>query len=204
MHDVDAVALLADPVRRELYEYVAEAAHEVGRAEAADALGIARTLAAFHLDKLADAGLLEVERRRLTGRSGPGAGRPAKVYRVASRERLASAPPRDYRGLAMLLAEAVEAAGAEEVLKSAARRVPADPRDPAEVLAERGYRPYRDGEAVRSRNCPFQSLSEEFPVLVCAMNHALIEALLGGEGARVRLDPRPGECCVVVEDSKNK
>ena len=196
------MAVLADPVRRDLYEYVADAGHEVGRAEAADALGVARTLAAFHLDKLVDAGLLEVAHRRLTGRSGPGAGRPAKVYRMAVREHLASVPPRDYRGLAMLLAEAVEAVGAEEALKAAAQRVPADPREPAEVLAERGYRPYRDGGVIRSRNCPFRALSEEFPVLVCAMNHALIGALLGG-GARVRLDPRPGECCVVVEKSKN-
>lgn len=199
---MDVVAVLADPVRRELYEYVAGAGHEVGRAEAADALGIARTLAAFHLDKLVDAGLLEVAHRRLTGRSGPGAGRPAKVYRVAVREHLASVPPRDYRGLAMLLAEAVEAAGAEEALVAAARRVPADPREPVELLAERGYRPYRDGTVIRSRNCPFHALSEQFPVLVCAMNHALIGALIGG-GARVRLDPLPGECCVVVEMSKN-
>ena len=196
------MAVLADPVRRDLYEYVADAGHEVGRAEAADALSVARTLAAFHLDKLVDAGLLEVAHRRLTGRSGPGAGRPAKVYRVAVREHLASVPPRDYRGLAMLLAEAVEAASAEEALKAAARRVPADPREPVEVLAERGYRPYRDGGVIRSRNCPFRALSEEFPVLVCAMNHALIGALRGA-GAQVRLDPRPGECCVVVENSKN-
>lgn len=201
MHEVDVVAVLADPVRRDLYEYVAAAGHEVGRAEAADALGLARTLAAFHLDKLVDAGLLEVAHRRLTGRSGPGAGRPAKVYRVAEREHLASVPPRDYRGLATLLAEAVEAAGAEEALIAAARRVPADPREPVELLAERGYRPYRDGDVIRSRNCPFRALSEEFPVLVCAMNHALIGALIGGDG-RVRLDPLPGECCVVVETSK--
>jgi predicted ArsR family transcriptional regulator len=96
----------------------------------------------------------------------------------------------------------VEAAGAEEALKAAARRVPADPREPVVVLAERGYRPYRDGGVIRCRNCPFYALSDEFPVQVCAMNHALIEALLGDAG-RVRLDPRPGECCVVVDDSKN-
>jgi predicted ArsR family transcriptional regulator len=195
VHEVDVIAVLADPVRRELYEYVADAGHEVGRSEAADAVGVARTLAAFHLDKLVDAGLLEVAHRRLTGRSGPGAGRPAKVYRVGAREHLASVPPRDYRGLGMLLAEAVEAVGAEEALK-------ADPREPMVVLTQRGYRPYRDGGVIRSRNCPFQALSGQFPVLVCGMNHALIEALLGG-GARVRLDPLPGECCVVVEDSKN-
>jgi predicted ArsR family transcriptional regulator len=197
VHEVDVVAVLADPVRRELYEYVADSGREVGRAEAADAADVARTLAAFHLDKLVEAGLLEVAHRRLTGRSGPGAGRPAKVYRVAAREHLASVPPRDYRGLALLLAEAVEAAGAQEALLAAARGVPPDPREPAVVLAERGYRPYRAGEVIRSRNCPFHALSAQFPVLVCAMNHALVGALLADSG-RVRLDPRPGECCVVV------
>src|ERR1700735_259382 len=95
------------------------------------------------------------------------AGRRAKVYRVAAGEHLASVPPRDYRGIAMLLAEAVEAAGAEEALKAAARRIPADPREPVVILAERGYRPYRDGGVIRCRSCPFRALSDEFPVQVC-------------------------------------
>lgn len=122
MEDIDAIALLQDPVRRRLYEFVAAQGREVGRGEAAEAAGVARTLAAFHLDKLVDAGLLEAGSRRLTGRSGPGAGRPAKVYRRSSAERDVSLPARDYRTAAGLLAEAAETAGLDMELQDAARR----------------------------------------------------------------------------------
>ncbi|MFS2294468.1 MAG: transcriptional regulator, partial [Actinomadura sp.] len=97
MDDIDAIALLKDPVRLRLYEFVVAQGREVGRNEAAEAAGVTRTLAAFHLDKLVDGGLLEAGSRRLTGRSGPGAGRPAKVYRRAAGERGVSVPARDYR-----------------------------------------------------------------------------------------------------------
>ncbi|GAA4601133.1 hypothetical protein GCM10023195_02480 [Actinoallomurus liliacearum] len=121
MDDVDAIAALQDPVRRRLYEYVAAQDHEVGRAEAADAAGIQRTLAAFHLDRLTEAGLLEAVFRRPAGRTGPGAGRPAKLYRRSVTERVVSVPPRDYRAVAELLAAAVEEAGGEEILERLAR-----------------------------------------------------------------------------------
>ncbi|URM93489.1 transcriptional regulator [Actinomadura madurae] len=154
MEDIDAIALLQDPLRRRLYEFVAAQGREVGRNEAAEAAGVARTLAAFHLDKLVDAGLLEAGSRRLTGRSGPGAGRPAKVYRRSAVERDVSVPARDYRTAAGLLAEAAEAAGLDMELQDAARRRGralrggggpcGDLDDVAEVLAGRGYEPVRD------------------------------------------------------------
>jgi predicted ArsR family transcriptional regulator len=83
--DLVAVALLADPVRQRLYAYLRERHEPAGREDAARHAGIAVKLAAFHLDKMADAGLLEVDYRRLSGRVGPGAGRPAKVYSIAPR-----------------------------------------------------------------------------------------------------------------------
>ncbi|GAB3978026.1 helix-turn-helix domain-containing protein [Actinoallomurus acanthiterrae] len=262
MDDVEAIAALQDPVRRRLYEYVAGQDHEVGRAEAADAAGIQRTLAAFHLDRLTDVGLLEAVYRRPAGRTGPGAGRPAKLYRRSAAERVVSVPPRDYRAAAELLAEVVETVGGEEVLERLARahgrsagaarpdavravEPPATARaeeppgivraeaaagtahaggaaengagvapcgagnevgDRVEAaLAARGYEPYREGGQVRLRNCPFHALAVEFPPLVCGMNLALLEGLLEGlgpTGTVARMDPRPGECCVVL-DSKN-
>jgi len=201
MQDVEAIAVFAEPVRRALYDYIAAAGREVGRAEAADAVGVQRTLAAFHLDKLAEAGLLEVDYVRLSGRTGPGAGRPAKVYRPAAEERLASVPPRDYRAAALLLAEAVEAAGAVDALNGAARRrgqaaaaevraaakaqaelgnAASGPQDLAAVLTDHGYRPYTEDGVIRMRNCPFHALSEAFPGLVCDMNRAMLQALLDG------------------------
>ncbi|MCP9977069.1 helix-turn-helix transcriptional regulator [Actinomadura madurae] len=215
MEDIDAIALLQDPLRRRLYEFVAAQGREVGRNEAAEAAGVARTLAAFHLDKLVDAGLLEAGSRRLTGRSGPGAGRPAKVYRRSAVERDVSVPARDYRTAAGLLAEAAEAAGLDMELQDAARRRGGlcgagggpcgDLDDVAEVLAGRGYEPVRDegGAVLRMRNCPFHAVAEQFPPLVCGMNLALLEGLVEGSRVRVRMDPRPGWCCVAAEPSKN-
>ncbi|MFF5703733.1 helix-turn-helix transcriptional regulator [Streptomyces sp. NPDC012794] len=223
MKDIDAIAALQDPVRRRLYEYVAAQGREVGRNEAAEAAGVARTLAAHHLDRLTEAGLLESGSRRLTGRSGPGAGRPAKVYTRARAERAVSLPARDYRTAAELLAEAAEGAGLDAALCAAARRRGEALRgsaapcggleEAAEVLAGRGYEPHLEvaeggsgpaGPVVRMRNCPFHAVAERFPPLVCGMNLALLEGLLGVEGpVRARMDARPGECCVVVEASKN-
>src|SRR3954469_7341471 len=104
VNDDEAVAALADAVRRDLYRFVVGQGRPVGRGEAAEAVGVQRTLAAFHLDKLVDAGLLETGFQRLTERTGPGSGRPAKVYRRAKGERHLSLPPRDYRLVASLRA----------------------------------------------------------------------------------------------------
>ncbi|WP_328792194.1 helix-turn-helix transcriptional regulator [Streptomyces sp. NBC_00273] len=235
MKDIDAIAMLQDPVRRRLYEYVAAQGREVGRNEAAEAAGVARTLAAHHLERLTEAGLLESGSRRLTGRSGPGAGRPAKVYTRARAERSVSLPARDYLTAAELLAEAAEQAGLDAVLRAAAGRrgealrgsaAPcAGLEEAVEMLADRGYEPYVEGgegtegaqdtagagavtgagpRVVRMRNCPFHAVAEHFPPLVCGMNLALLEGLFGTDGpVRPRMDARPGECCVVIESSKN-
>jgi predicted ArsR family transcriptional regulator len=214
--DLIAIGLLQDPVRRALYGHVVEAGGEVSRNQAAEAVGVARSLAAFHLDKLVEAGLLEASFRRLGDRRGPGAGRPSKLYRRAAGEVTATFPPRTYEAAAQLLAEAVEQAGADPELQAVARRAgtEAGRRITAEaqaapgtapaierILAARGYEPYREGAALRLRNCPFATLSAEYPALVCAMNHSLLEGLLEGIGdapERAVMDPAPGRCCVAV------
>jgi predicted ArsR family transcriptional regulator len=210
VNDVEAITALGDPVRRRLYDYVVAQDHEVGRAEAAEAAGIQRTLAAFHLDRLADAGLLDVVFRRPEGKGGPGAGRPAKLYRRSAADHVVSLPPRDYGTAAVLLAEAVEAVGAEAGLEEAARRHGRAAGASAEggveeVLARQGYAPYREGGAIRMRNCPFHTLARDFPPLTCGMNLALIGGLLEGMGSSLsaRLRPRPGECCVEISSKNN-
>jgi predicted ArsR family transcriptional regulator len=222
VNEISVVAVLDDPVRRRLYDYVAAQSRPVSRNEAAQAAGVQRTLAAFHLDRLAEAGLVEVTFGRPAGRSGPGAGRPAKLYQRAAAEHQVSVPPRDYRSAAELLAEVVDITGAEPQLQRsarsrgaaggrAARRQDAAQSDTDLVtgaLTAQGYQPYRDGPDIRLRNCPFDLLASRFPPLVCGMNLALLAGLL--EGATVTaleaaLDPRSGDCCVVLraaEDSK--
>ncbi|MFD8530441.1 helix-turn-helix transcriptional regulator [Streptosporangium canum] len=201
--DLGTVAALQDPVRRAVYDYVVSQGHEVGRNEAAEAVGVQRTLAAFHLDKLVEVGLLESGFKRLTDRSGPGSGRPAKVYRRAPGEWQVNVPARDYRTMARALAEAVDLLGGDEQAERAARRagagLAAPGEDLGEVLRRRGYEPYEEDGRLRLRNCPFHLLAEEHPLLVCSMNLALCQGMLEGlgeEGATARLDPRPGECCV--------
>jgi predicted ArsR family transcriptional regulator len=222
---VAALHVLHDPVRRGLYNYVSAQPHEVSRDEAARAVGVQRGLAAFHLDKLVDAGLLEVSAvRRVSGRSGPGAGRPARLYRRTAVQHEVSVPPRTYGLAAELLAEGVEDAGADLAVQAAARRLgvrlgataraaaagkvqegtaaPAMvPSGVIDLLVRRGYEPYRDGNAVRLGNCPFRDVATGFPAVVCGMNLALLEGLVDGAGAagiRAVMDPRPGQCCVAL------
>ncbi|MEU7912425.1 helix-turn-helix transcriptional regulator [Microbispora bryophytorum] len=209
--DLESISVLGDPVRRALYRFVAEQGRDVGRNEAAEAAGVQRTLAAHHLDKLVEAGLLESGFKRLSGKAGPGGGRPAKVYRPVREERSVSLPPRDYRTLALVLAETVDLLGGEEKAEQAARRAgerlaASDAADLPEVLRARGYEPYEEDGRVRLRNCPFHVLAESHPLLVCSMNLALCEGMLAGlgeTGVAALLDPRPGECCVAFTSSKN-
>jgi predicted ArsR family transcriptional regulator len=223
MHDLDAIGLLQDAARRSLYEFVVAQGREVSRNEAAAAVGLQRTLVAFHLDRLAAAGLLEVTYRRLTARAGPGAGRPAKLYRRAKLERSYSAPPRGYARIAGVFAEAIERSGAEtrlyEIARdqglAAGRALATDaPASEAEQLkrlvqqlAENGYEPYADGPAIRLRNCPFHLVAQDFAAVTCGMNLALFEGMLMGANLaaahEARLDPRAGECCVVIASKTN-
>jgi predicted ArsR family transcriptional regulator len=207
---LDAVASLADRVRRQAYRVVADGTAPVGRDEVAEALGIGRTLAAFHLDKLVAAGLLETSYARRSGKTGPGAGRPAKLYRITAAEHAVSVPPRAYRTAAELLAEALEQAGAEDALYRVAQRrgrqaVPC--ADVTELLTGHGYAPAPLPDRIELRNCPFHRLAEQFPPVICGMNLALITGLLTGGGLAgewtARMDPAPGRCCVTLSaDSK--
>ncbi|WP_229069337.1 metalloregulator ArsR/SmtB family transcription factor [Actinoplanes sp. DH11] len=204
--DLAAVAALTDGVRRNAYRVVAAARPgPIGRDEVAEALGIGRTLAAFHLDKLVDAGLLEISYARRSGRTGPGAGRPAKLYRPAAAEHAVSVPPRAYRAAAELLAEALERVGADEALAKVARAHGRSLRDGdvAERLAGHGYEPDFSQDIVTFRNCPFHRLAEQFPPLICGMNLALIDGLVEDSGWTARMDAAPGRCCVTLSKKQS-
>jgi predicted ArsR family transcriptional regulator len=211
---VEAVGELREPVRRAVYEFTAGRGEAVGRDEVAAALGIGRTLAAFHLDRLAEVGLLDVSFARRSGRSGPGAGRPAKLYRRSTTAHEVSLPPRRYLAVAELLAEVVERAGTDEALFAAARErgravggaAPGGDAALVAALAEQGYEPQRQGDSIVLRNCPFHALARGYPPLVCGMNLALLEGLVEGLGgaATPRIAPTGGNCCVVLDPaSKN-
>lgn len=209
---VSALSALDDATRRRAYAYVAAQGGPVARDEVADALGIGRTLAAYHLDRLADNGLLDVAYERRSGRTGPGAGRPAKVYERAPREVAVSLPPRDYALAAQLLAHAAahdEHGATRRALRAAARElgreVAADVEAPEEieaVLRARGYEPYDDAGVLRMRNCPFQAAAQRHPDVVCDMNLSLIDGIVSGlpeSTLRAVLEPGPARCCVALK-----
>jgi predicted ArsR family transcriptional regulator len=211
--DLVSLSSLDDPLRRRLYEVVTSRPGPVSRDEAAAAAGIGRALAVYHLDKLVESGLLTASYQRPPGRSGPGAGRPAKVYARSDREFAVTVPPREYELAARLLVQAVEADPSDRsraALAEAARRLGTElgrafrpavgegdaagwdagaGRDLGErgvkgVLTQQGYEPCGGPDGViRLRNCPFHQLTEQHREVVCGMNLALVEGLVEGLGA---------------------
>lgn len=210
---ISTVAALDEPTRRRLYDYVARARGPVGRDEASEAVRVSRPTAAFHLDRLADQGLLDVVHQRLSGRTGPGAGRPAKLYLRADVQVEVSLPQRRYELAGELLAAAVEEAAAadrpiSEAVADRAQRTgrqlaeEAGAADPVQVLEAQGFEPHTDDGVVTLANCPFHNLARKHPDLVCGMNLHLLEGLLAGLDCTTftaTLAPSPGRCCVVLE-----
>ncbi len=219
-------AVLAEPTRRTLYHLVVDRHEAVGRDEAATTLGISRELAAFHLDRLVDAGLLRTEYRRLTGRTGPGAGRPAKLYRRADGDIEFSLPQRHYERAAELMASALDrlgaATGLDAVTRIARDRGHALGLDAAartetngsrgaigrliDLLGGAGYEPEIEAAGdLCLRNCPYDALVQGHRDLTCGMNLAWAEGLVDGLGASdvaVELAPEPGRCCVIFHPAR--
>ena len=206
-----ALAALDDPTRRAVFDLVARAATAVSRDAAADALGVSRRVAAFHLDRLAEQGLLVVEYRRPPGRSGPGAGRPAKLYRRTDDEVAVSVPERHYDLVGGLLAAAVTesidtGAPVQEVLHrtayDAGKTIGAAADNLSAALEDAGYEPRQQDHhsgAVVLGDCPFHRLAQQFTALVCAVNLQLLRGVADGAGDSshfAELDPGPDRCCV--------
>ncbi|MGW5649057.1 helix-turn-helix transcriptional regulator [Saccharopolyspora sp. NPDC003752] len=221
-----AIAVLADDLRRGMYEFIRRARRPIGRDEAAAAVGISRKLAAFHLDKLVDAGLLCARFEPVGGIRK--VGRTPKVYEPTDAHIGVSIPPRRPDLLADILLDAVlsegdqetaiEAAmrtarerghrlGTEERIRSRPGRLGAERAltRTEDVLARYGFEPDRETPTcVRLRNCPFHPLTARSPELVCGLNHAFLRGFLAGLEARsveAMLEPRPGECCVALRST---
>lgn len=217
-----AIAALEDGLRSRMYVFIRAQGRPVSRDEAAEEVGISRKLAAFHLDKLVERGLLKAHYARLPGRGGRGAGRSSKLYEPSDLEVDVSIPERRYDVVGEIMVEALAEASPEPPAE-VARRIAYDKghvigeevkaelhlRPPGseralsvaeETLADYGYEPYRvDNETISLRNCPFHNLSRRAPELVCGMNREFIDGFLrglGNDSVEAALVPTPGECCV--------
>ncbi|MGX1160341.1 putative ArsR family transcriptional regulator [Arthrobacter sp. SLBN-100] len=206
-----ALASLGDEKRRQLFELVVSSPGAVGRDDVAQRAGIPRSTVSFHLDRLVQDGLLAVEFHKPPGKTGPGSGRPAKMYRPVAGEIGASVPDRNYDLAGELMAAAIE--------KSTAAGEPIDETLPAEswrlgramaegaatiedFLLQTGYRPEPDGDGgFLLPNCPFHRLSDKHPGVVCTMNGAFLQgaaARLDASGGRVVPADVPGHCCARI------
>jgi predicted ArsR family transcriptional regulator len=217
-----AIGALEDDLRRRMYVFIRAQGRPVSRDEAAHHVGISRKLAAFHLDKLVERGLLTAHYARLPGRGGRGAGRSSKLYEPSDLQVDVSIPERRYDIVGEIMLAALTE-DSKESPREAARRIAYDRghahgeevkaelrlRPPGservlavaeETLAGYGYEPYRVGdETISLRNCPFHDLSRRAPELVCGLNREFIDGLLrglGNDSVEAALEPTPGECCV--------
>jgi predicted ArsR family transcriptional regulator len=216
---IEAIAALDEPVRRRLYDYVAASGRAVDRDEAANACDISRSLAAFHLDRLAALGLLTVEFRRLSGRTGRGAGRPNKLYRRSTRDFDVHLPPRHYDLAAELYADAIDELGprgrrtlnegartrGQELARAESDLHGKDAGDPVaatmDTLRRLGYEPVIVGTEIALRNCPFHDLAQTHREATCGMNLAMLDGLVSETADHhlvPRLEPRDGWCCVRI------
>ena len=219
--NVAGIGVLADSVRRRLYRFVCSQDQPVSRDQAAQAVGIARHKAKFHLDRLEAEGLLEADYVRLTGRSGPGAGRPAKRYRRGTKEFAVTLPARDYELAARIMADAiVESARTHspilDVVKdtaavygSAIAATACEHGSSADaaleiavrVLSNHAYEPRRSESTVILANCPFRALAADHTDLICRLNHALLAGFadsLAPNLLEAHLDRGENRCCVVI------
>jgi predicted ArsR family transcriptional regulator len=209
--------VLADPVRRALYEYVRRQDHPVTREEAAEAVAISRNLTAFHLDKLVDAGLLSSRYEAPPDRQR-GPGRTPKVYEPSGTGFNLSVPPRQYELVGRILADAIATepgnaqAGVLRKAVDAGRELGAAEARGARsadgclavayaLLASLGFEPRSVGNTILLNNCPFHALAMRQRELICGLNHAFVGGLLEGLGVpqlHADLQPRAGGCCVAI------
>jgi len=227
--NVTGIGVLADPVRRELYRFVCSQDQPVSRDQAAQAVGVARHKAKFHLDRLETEGLLEADYVRMTGRAGPGAGRPAKRYRRGRSEFAVTLPARDYEHAGHIMADAIADSARTgtpifEALSTAAAvhgatiaAVAADRPSSADaaleiavrILTDHAYEPRRIDRTVVMANCPFHTLAVAHTDLVCRLNHSLLTAFADSVARDLldaRLEPAEDRCCVTlaVRDGRDR
>lgn len=220
---VETIAVLADGQRRRVFGYVRRARRPVTREEVAAHSGVSVKLAAFHLDKLVDAGL--VRSRYETPSGVRKVGRRPKVYEPAGTDLHVSIPERRPDVIAEILIDAVVTEQAEESARAAALRTarergheigsaerahtrpgrlgPERSVNAVEpVLESYGYEPDRPAPTtLRLLNCPFHQLVARSTELVCGINHAFLGGVLDGlqtSGIDAVLAPHPGRCCVEI------
>ena len=204
---------LAEPVRRSLYQALIRSPVPLTRDQLVKMLNLAPSTASFHLEKLVKDGFLKTESKKLGSRTGPGSGRPSKLYSPAMDEVQLSVPAREYELAGRLLASAIETSveTGEPVEKSVISAAYAEGRrrgllagDLEKALSDNGYEPKSDQDGMVLCNCPFRRLATDHTRLVCGLSAALLQGTLDGcndQQHRVAPAPDGSACCARLTTS---
>ena len=194
--------VFGDPTRRAVYRHLRGVSGPVTASEVAEVFGLHRTVARAHLEKLTALALVESGTRRRAG-----GGRPAKTYTLSAERLEVMLPPRRYERLSRFLLRLIDSTVAPEVAADAAfdlgrsfgaetaaeiagddvrPPVGLSPRAVAAWMDDAGYSVTLDDGAtgvvvVEVRNCVYNELAEEFPVIVCPFDRGTVCGMLGIE-----------------------
>jgi predicted ArsR family transcriptional regulator len=176
-------------------------------------LNLAPSTATFHLERMVRDGLLETESRKLGPKTGPGSGRPTKLYKPAIEEVHVSFPAREYELAGRLLASAIHASiqtgePVEEALQTVAyaegQKLGLLAGNLEKALTDNGFEPEADAQGLALTNCPFHRLAKDNSRLVCGLNAALLKGTLDGCDDKqhyVAPTPEGSACCARLTTS---
>jgi predicted ArsR family transcriptional regulator len=213
--ELEVLKALGDETRFAMYRELAASTTPLSSQDLADALGLHANTVRLHLERLRDAGLVDVEAiHRGT------VGRPQHLYSLAPGAPGLGFDPPAHALLAGLLAAMAEQMGADAAAATATGRawgVEAGKRTPsrscldslAAELARLGFEPAADDEIgpngsarIDFLHCPFRELAEAYPELVCNLHRGLCEGVVNqaGQGSVVGFSTlyEPDPCHVVV------
>jgi predicted ArsR family transcriptional regulator len=191
MIDLPAVAnpgdALSQPTRARLFSLLGELGRPAGTAELAERLGLHPNGVRLHLERLADAGLVDRARPRQPR------GRPPDAWTIAPGARPGGQAPSAYQDLGRWLARAIRSrAGGLRKFEDTGRQIGRElaPGDPAAgvdaletSLTALGFQPaakLRKGDRLTLclGNCPYRDAVRENQPAICALHKGLTQGLL--------------------------
>jgi predicted ArsR family transcriptional regulator len=213
--ELEVLKALGDETRFAMYRELAQSTTPLSAQDLADALGLHANTVRLHLERLREAGVVDVEAvHRGT------VGRPQHYYSLAPGAPGLGFDPPAHALLAGLLAAMAERIGADSTdaeQTGHAWGVEAGRRTPgrscldslAAELARLGFQPAADedvdenGQArIDFLHCPFRELAEAYPELVCNLHRGLCEGVVdqAGSGSVVGFSTlyEPDPCHVTV------
>ncbi|MGZ4689528.1 MAG: helix-turn-helix transcriptional regulator [Acidimicrobiia bacterium] len=213
--ELEVLKALGDETRFAMYRELAQSTTPLSAKDLADALGLHANTVRLHLERLREAGLVDVEAiHRGT------VGRPQHLYSLAAGAPGLGFDPPAHALLAGLLAAMAEQMGADAAAATATGRawgLEAGKRTRsrscldslAAELARLGFEPAADEDIgpdgtarIDFLHCPFRELAEAYPELVCNLHRGLCEGVVDetGQGSVVGFSTlyEPDPCHVVV------